>query len=516
MAHARQSLLTRATLAALLLTGAATARRFYPDDPIAKEPPPLPVGDLRPVPGVDPRTFINETILHKSKKETDVSLDVNTIDELPDSAWFTNRIGSHPMHNGELTAGPDGHQPPSVEQPWTIYEATQGTSPILRIEDRHGAKFALRFDPKPTIEISTGADVVSSKLFYALGYNVPDNYAVRFQRAQLRAGAGVRFIRDGRHVTLSEADVNHLLSLVPHYPDGSYRALASRLVEGRLLGPFEYSATRGDDPNDTIPHERLRVLRALYVLCEWVDHVDTRVLGNLDAIQTIDGVRAVRHYLTDFGSSLGAGGLRAKEAWEGHTYAVDLRWGLKEMLTLGAYSPKWEREHPPERREGWNYEGEDFDPSTWKPTFPNPAFDSRTMADCFWAAKLVHAFTDDQIRALVATGAYSDPKTAEAIANAMIIRRNKIVAYYFAQTIPLDRFEVRDGMLRYTDLGGNGKYVVRWSRFDNDTEASTPIPGANQTFEIPQLTGYLSADIDDGPHHVTVYLHDNRVVGMTR
>ncbi len=243
MVHARQSLLTRAALAALLLAGAATARRFYPDDPIAKEPPPLPVGDLRPVPGVDPRTFINETILHKDRKETEESLDVNTIDELPDSAWFTNRIGAHPMTDAELTAGPGGDRPPSMQEPWTIYEATQGTSPIFRIEDCHGAKFALRFDPKPTAgisnDISTGADVVVSKLFYALGYNVPDNYPVRFERSQLRAGNNVRFIRDGRHVTLSESDVNHLLSLTPHYPDGSYRALATRLVEGRLLGPFE-------------------------------------------------------------------------------------------------------------------------------------------------------------------------------------------------------------------------------------------------------------------------------------
>jgi hypothetical protein len=403
-----------------------------------------------------------------------------------------------------------------MEGPWTIYEATQGTSPILRVEDCNGGKFALRFDPKPTIEISTGADVVVSKLLYALGYNVPDNYPVRFKRLQLRAGSGVRFIRDGRHVTLTESDVNHLLSLTPRYPDGSYRALATRLVEGRLLGPFEYSATRGDDPNDTIPHERRRVLRALYVFCEWVDHVDTRALGNLDTIQTIDGVRAVRHYLTDFGSSLGAGALRAKEAWEGHTYAVDLRWGLKEMLTLGAYSPKWERESPPEPRTGWNYQGEGFDPAAWKPTFPNPAFDSRTVADCFWAARLVSAFSDEQIRALVVTGDYSDPKTPKAIADAMIVRRNKIDAYYFGQTIPLDRFEVRDGMLRYTDLGGNGKYAVKWSRFDNDTETKTPIPGANQTFEIPHVPGYLAADIDDGPHRMSVYLHDGRVVGVTR
>ena len=513
MAHPRQSVLI---LTVILLAGSALGRRFYSDDPLAKEPPPMAVGELRAEPDSDPGTFIHDTLRQRGQKDTPPpALDINTIDELPDSSWFTNRNGANALSNAGLAKGPGGNEPPAADQPWSIFEADEGTSPIFRIEDSHGRRFALRFDPKEYVELSTGADVVGSKLFYALGYNVPDDYAVRFQREQLHAGPGVHFLRDGQRVVLRESDIDHLLSLTPRYPDGSYRALASRLIEGSLLGPFEYSSTRGDDPNDTIPHERRRALRALFVFSEWIDHIDTRVLGTLDTIQPINGVRAVRHFLTDFGSSFGSGNLRPKEAWEGHTYAVDFRWGLKEVLTLGAYSPKWARTPPAIVTGAGSYEGDTFDPAAWKPAYPNAAFDCRTAADNFWAAKQIGAFTDDQIRALVRTGRYSDPKAVEAMVQAMILRRNKIVAYYFARTLPLDRFEVNDGKLHYRDLGGNGNYTIAWTRFENETDAKFGLK-AEPTFAVPRSPGYLAADIGDGTHRLTVYVHDGRVVGLIR
>jgi hypothetical protein len=48
------------------------------------------------------------------------------------------------------------------------------------------------------------------------------------------------------------------------------------------------------------------------------------------------------------------------------------------------------------------------------------------------------------------------------------------------------------------------------------TTLETLIPGANQTFEIQHFAGYLAADIDDRPHRMTVYLHEGRIVGVTR
>jgi hypothetical protein len=440
------------------------------------------------------------------------ALDINTIGEIPDNAWYTNRQSER---DSGLRLGPGGLEPPSTDAPWTVYAANEGRSAILRIEDSLGRRYALRFDPKQYIELSTGADVVGSRLLYAIGYNVPDNYAVRFTRAQIRAGTNVYFVRGVNRILLRESDVDYLLSLAPQYPDGSYRALASRIVDGTLLGPFEYYGTRADDPNDTVPHERRRVLRGLFVFSSWLDLVDTGSLGTLDTIQLMDGVRAVRHYLTDFGSALGSGDLRPKDSWEGHTYAVDVRWGLKEMLTLGAYSPKWERDRLPTPPAAGRYESDTFDPAKWKPSYPNNAFDNRSAADCFWAAKKVQSFTDDQIRTALAAGQYSDPKTVENLARAMIIRRNKIVAYYMAQVLPLDAFEVLEGRLTYKDLGGNGKYTIAWSRFDNSSGRKSQIEG-EKTFEVPRIQGYIAADIGDGVHQITVYLHEGRVIGLDR
>ncbi len=515
MADRRRSVLIAVSVAALASVPAA-ARRFYPDDPIAKEPPPLSVGVLRRDAAADPARMIRDS-LHQTggRRNAEPALDTNTIDEVPDGPWFTNRHYVHRLSPAELKNGPNGAEPPSTDQPWMIYEATEGLSPVLRIEDSQGRRYGLRFDPKDCIELTTGADVVGSKIFHALGYNVPDNYAIRFTRAQVKVAPNVRFVRSGEKVTLRERDLDHLLSLAPRYSDGSWRALASRLVEGSLLGPFEYSGTRADDPNDIVPHEMQRVLRGLYVFSQWLDLTDTRALGTLDTIQPLDGVPAVRHYLTDFGSAFGAGALRPKEAWEGHTYAVDFRWGLKEMLTLGAYSPRWERTHATVPAAAGRYDGDGFDPRLWKPAFPNPAFDNRTPADCFWAAKQIAVFTDDDIRALVATGSYSDPRAIEALVRALIVRRDKIAGYYFTRTLPLDRFEVRDGELHFAIQGPAGRYTIHWVRFDNNSQTESPLDVA-ATFRVPNLEGYSAAHLSDGTHSLTVYVIDGRVVGISR
>ena len=67
--------------------------------------------------------------------------------------------------------------------------------------------------------------------------------------------------------------------------------------------------------------------------------------------------------------------------------------------------------------------------------------------DAFWAAKQVAAFTDDEIRAIVATGELSDPRASDWIAECLIKRRDKIAAAWFPKVLPLNNFHVADGKL---------------------------------------------------------------------
>ena len=346
----------------------------------------------------------------------------------------------------------------------------------------------IKFDPKDNIEMATAADVIGSKFFWALGYNVPDNYPVRFRRDQLRLGENIKFARDGHAATMEQADLDHLLSKVPQYSDGSYRGLASRFIAGDILGPFQYYGTRRDDPNDTIPHERRRVLRALYVFCAWLDHTDSRAINTLDTIQQIEGRRAVRHYLIDFGAILGSDSLIPKQPWQGHTYTIDFKRGLMEMGTLGLDPARWETMRYRYLPSVGKYEAATFEPDLWKPSYPNPAFDNRTAADCFWAAKLVASFTNEQIRAMVATGSFSNPQAVDDLARVIIERRDKIGKYYFAQVLPLDSFAVGGGSLTFKDWGGSGAYKIAWSRFDNGTGTKTAIPGES-SFHVPAAAG---------------------------
>ena len=56
-----------------------------------------------------------------------------------------------------------------------------------------------------------------------------------------------------------------------------------------------------------------------------------------------------------------------------------------------------------------------FDPIAWKSNYPNPAFLMMDREDALWAAKQVAAFTDDEIRAIIKTGEYSDQRAADWI-----------------------------------------------------------------------------------------------------
>ena len=77
--------------------------------------------------------------------------------------------------------------------------------------------------------------------------------------------------------------------------------MAQRGLPGRVIGGFKYFGTRPDDPNDIVPHEHRRELRALQVFGAWTNLVDMKAGNTLDTVITENGRAHVRHYLQDVG-----------------------------------------------------------------------------------------------------------------------------------------------------------------------------------------------------------------------
>ncbi len=383
---------------------------------------------------------------------------VNTLDEVPDSSWFTNRIGRQAMTLEEIRRGPDLGPGPANGILTVIRGKTVGYQPGFWIVDERGDTYLLKFDPLDYPELATAAEVIATKLFYAIGYNVPQNTLIRFRREQLRLDPDAPFLDEvARRRNMKEADIDLILARVPRQADGSYRAMASKFLAGKDKGSFDFHGMRKDDPNDIIPHEHRRELRALRVFSAWLAHNDIRVANTRDFYVNEAGRQFLRHYLTDFGSALGSESYGPNPPVANNEFAVDYAEAAKSLFSLGIYQPRW-RQHPTPvlYRSVGNYTADHFEPAAWKQEFQLPAFDAMTLRDAYWAAKIVSRFTDEQVEAAVAAGQLSDAAAARHLARQIIGRRNKIADYYFSRMPALDEFVLEKRgeafVLRFRDL----------------------------------------------------------------
>jgi hypothetical protein len=520
-------------LAALLAAApfSAWSQKFYPDDPLWKEPPPLAVAHAKAIDVNLDYDFFRETFFEPDKQEIKhhapcPSQAINTLGDVPDSSWFTNRLGTREMPLEELVRGPGDSNAPAMDKPWTVSSGkNQGITPGLVFSDSHGRKYFLKFDPKTNPEMASASDVIGSKFLYDLGYFTPQNYIVTFERSQLVVNGKSHF-KDAAGIEhpMTDRDVDNILKKVPRDKEGRYRGMASLNITGELLGPHRYYGTRSDDPNDIVPHENRRDQRGLYVFFAWLNHTDAKSINSMDSLVEENGIHYVKHLLLDFGDIMGSDSDTPKDPWRGHVYAFEFKPALEQFASLGLYIPGWMTAHYPDIPAIGNFDFKSFDPENWHSNFPNPAFGLRTPGDTYWAAKKLMAMSDEAIRAIVETGQYSDPRAVDWATRCLIERRDKIGRAFFADVLPLDNFQVQNSELKFEDLAvkyhfeNPRTYSVAWSVFDNASGAKTPIAGAS-TFHLPQSGAMiLAADIhsNDPKKAVTVYIRGGEVIGIDR
>ncbi len=526
------------TLAMALSAPAAPAEVFRSDDPIRVDRDDLHTPKPKKRKINDYWDFFENTFFPRGDRSDTRALNINTRGEVPSSTWYTNRIGWRPMTRDELVRGPDTGSGPAAGI-WTVVSGkSQGISPGFTIADPRGDQYFLKFDPRSNPEMATAAEVISTKFFYALGYNVPENYLAEFHPSNLRVDPAATVENQlGEKAPLTMEQVLELLTGVARMPDGRIRAVASKRIPGANLGPFKFYGVRGDDANDVIPHEHRRELRGYYVFCSWLNHDDSRSINTADFYVTSGEIGFVKHYLIDFGSTLGSGSVAAQKRRPGNEYLWEARPTFASISTLGIWLRPWVMVTYPDHPGIGRFEADFFQPERWKPEYPNVAFSRMLPEDAFWAARQVMQFTDDDVRAVVRTGKLSDPEAESYLARCLIKRRDKIGSYWLRQISALDNFRIESGSLVFHDLlvthGFSQKMVeqaVQWAGFDNvsgqrmephgeavATGGRVPLP----SWILESNDGSIAVlDVSAGPRSVSVFLRKTggqlHIVGIER
>ena len=517
------------------------AQKFYPDDPLTQEPPPFPV-DAANFRGLNP---LYETVTHQFGKPGErhpangviPALSVNTLGEVMDGLWFENRHARQRLSAQELLEGSAQGEAPSRQQKWRVLTVRKyGIRPGLLIHDAKNKLYLLRFDPPGRLEMSTGAEMIGSRIFHALGYVVAEHHLVYFDRAQLVADAeGEDINAVGRSEPLDEENIDLFLEKVPRDPAKGYRAVAITAPKGgqKLLGPYQFYGTRSDDPNDVVAHEHRRELRGLHAISAWVANDWINAVQTMDVLVEEKGVHFIRHGWADFSTLLGSGFEQVKQARDGYEPLFDLRRTLKNFAGMGIYAPDWQRAKYPGIRSVGLFESKVFDPAKWVPAVEVAALANHLPDDDYWAAKQILAFTDDDLKVVVKAAQYTDRRAEEWVAQCLIERRDKVVRYFLDRVLPLENFRIEGGALRFDDLAvqhgfrSSQNYSIQWSEFRNLQKDHLALREAN-SFQVPERAlaaeagAYYAAKLSaDAPGKtLTVYLRKEaggfKAVGIER
>lgn len=465
---------------------------------------------------------------------TPAAQNVNSLGEVPDSAWFTNRT----VTVEEMARGPGGDGP-DRSQPWHVMGVKVGGAAIgITIKDARGDTYVLKFDERGHAETETSADVVVQRLTWAFGYNVPENNVVTFARKDLVLDekAAIKLMTGASH-KMTEADLDMYLGMIES-SHGQFRGLASKFITGKILGGVEPIGTRKGDANDKVPHELRRDLRGQRVLWAWVNHID---LKSQNTIATYTDGKFVKWYAIDFGESLGVGARTDHVPRLGYRVTYSVTDFFKSLVTFGIRVAPFERQlHYPDLPGLGYFESKEFEPAEWVPNHSWRPTDVADKFDELWGAEILMRFSREHIAAAVAAGKYSDPRTAMYLVDTLVERQRKLGRYAFSRLAPLTAFSVTaqgaqlsvcfdDLWLKYT-YGAPAETSYRARAFDfggKQLGETAPVasPGARGCVAgVPAATdrnGYTIVKLEvrrggDTLPPVFVHVAGGKVIGIDR
>lgn len=402
------------------------------------------------------------------------AVNANSLDEVADSAWFTNRIGAGAT--AELATGacrPEDRLPAEVaDAAWVIDRGKDnGASLGFRVDVPGKGRYFLKADPADQPERASAASVIGALLYHAAGFEVTCEQIVYVRRGQLRLTPGlVTTDNTGARRPFDDRALAAVLASASQR-DGLARMEASRWLPGVTLGPFRYEGVREDDPNDIVPHEDRRELRGARLLAAWVNHWDSREQNSMDVGLAADPARPrsspgfVRHHVLDTSDILGQlSSERGLAERLGHAYYFDVQALILDFVTFGALDRPWDSAAPVAGREKFGYfTARDFDPERWKGAYPNPAFLRMTERDAAWMARIIARFDPAAIRAIVAAGQLGDPTDVDYLTGVLVERQRRILARYLTRRSPVADVRAADGRICAVDLARRHGLAARYA-----------------------------------------------------
>jgi hypothetical protein len=378
----------------------------------------------------------------------------NAFDEVADSAWFTNRIGQHPMTPEEAALGACAPamilDPGMPDGSWVIDQGkSNGASLGFRIKVA-GKKYMMKTDSKEQPERPTAASAIGAAIYHDVGFWSSCEQVVYFRPSLLKLTPGLKVTANvGGTRPFDQAALQQVLDEAAKKGD-LVRMQASAWLPGRLLGPFRYEGTRADDPNDVIPHQDRRELRGARLLAAWLNHFDAREQNSMDSWIAQDPAAAasspghVRHYYLDTSDCFGS-----EWAWDGisrrlgYSYLLDFEHVGEDLLTLGLLDRPWDRVARTPGQEIFGYfNAKDFVPEKWQNEYSNPAFDRMRERDGAWMARILARFTPDHLGALVKAGAFSKPENSAHLQQLLQARLERVLKRYLTRLSPLSDLHV--------------------------------------------------------------------------
>ncbi|MBI5537022.1 MAG: hypothetical protein HY898_30150 [Deltaproteobacteria bacterium] len=392
------------------------------------------------------------------------AVNVNSLDETPDSSWFTNRLGRRSMTEAEVEQGACGDDPGlEVDGPDGSWEIDQGkmngANPGFRIQ-WHGVRYMLKSDPREQPERATGATVIAGRLYHAAGWWVPCERIVYFRRSLLRLKAGLT-VTDNSGVTrpFDDGALDKLLENASRRGP-LIRMVASKWLPGRALGPFTYAGVRDDDPSDVVLHEDRRDLRGARLIAAWLNHFDSREQNSMTTWMSPEPKRQdmplghALHWYMDLGDCFGS-----EWDWEelsrrlGHAYYLDIPYLTEDFLTLGIQTRPWDRAERSRDGEIFGFfHSRDFEPQMWRGGYPNPAFARMSERDGAWAARILARITPAHVQAAVRAGSYTNPQHSSFLVRHLIARQRALLERYLAKLSPITDWHLQGELLCGLDL----------------------------------------------------------------